>query len=153
MPVLKNSRHERFAQLVAGGMPATPAYKKIYKCQTRTAETSSSRLMSSGKVADRIAELKKAAAEKAVWSLAERLKFLQDCALVKPTELTPDSPLCQGIRIKADGNELIMPDKLKSVELYSKLSGDFTERVEVEAGDSLLNFLAGVRQGRKSEKK
>ena len=58
MPVLKNPRHERFAQNLAKGMSATEAYKEAgYKSIGHAAEANGARLMRNDKVKARIAEL------------------------------------------------------------------------------------------------
>jgi hypothetical protein len=63
MPVLKNSRHERFCQAVASGMTAVAAYMKAYSCSIENAECNASRLRDSEGVAERIAEIMEAGAE------------------------------------------------------------------------------------------
>ena len=64
MPVLKNQKHEAFAQAVALGMPASQAYVECVsiggKCTERTAEVEGSKLANSPEPALRIAELRKA---------------------------------------------------------------------------------------------
>ena len=67
MPVLKNQKHEAFAQAVALGMPASQAYVECVsrggKCTERTAEVEGSKLAndeeSNPEVTLRIAELRK----------------------------------------------------------------------------------------------
>jgi phage terminase small subunit len=60
MPVLKNARHERFAQNVVKGLSATEAYEKAgYK----PSEAHASRLAGNGKVRARVAELMAPAVE------------------------------------------------------------------------------------------
>ncbi len=52
--ILKNARHEKFAQCIAKGMSATEAYAKVgYK----PSEAHASRLAGYGKVRTRVAEL------------------------------------------------------------------------------------------------
>ena len=67
MPVLKNAKHEAFAQAVALGMPASQAYvehvSRDGKCSAGTAEVTGSRLQHDSKVSLRIAELRKGVSE------------------------------------------------------------------------------------------
>lgn len=68
MPVLKNSKHEAFAQALALGMPASHAYFEHVsgrKCSERTAEVNGSNLALSTEVALRISELRKKVGEEA----------------------------------------------------------------------------------------
>lgn len=73
MPVLKNARHEKFAQALAKGMTATDAYAEAGYKGDRTA---ASRLSTNVNVGHRVAEIKNRVAEKAEWTAADRL-----CAL------------------------------------------------------------------------
>lgn len=69
MPILKNQRHELFAQNLAKGMTGSAAYKFAgYVAIGNSAESSASTLQRTPKVAARVAELKERAAEKAVAS-------------------------------------------------------------------------------------
>jgi hypothetical protein len=58
MPVLKNARHERFAQNKAKGMSIGPAYTAAgYKAKDHSAEVNGARLLKNAEVQNRIAEL------------------------------------------------------------------------------------------------
>lgn len=74
MAVLKNSRHEKFAQLLAEGKSATDAYAEAGYKGDRTA---ASRLSSNVNIGQRVDEIKSRVAEKAEWSAAERLSALK----------------------------------------------------------------------------
>lgn len=67
MPVLKNAKHEAFAQAVALGMPASQAYVEHVsiggKCTERTAEVEGSKLSNRPDLVLRIAELRKGVSE------------------------------------------------------------------------------------------
>ncbi len=64
MPVLKNARHERFAQNKAKGMSIGPAYTAAgYKATGHSAEVSGARLLKNVEVRNRIAELQGSAAK------------------------------------------------------------------------------------------
>lgn len=68
MPVLKNKKHEAFAQAVALGMPASQAYvehvSRDGNCTARTAEVESCKLANSPDLTLRIAELRKNLSER-----------------------------------------------------------------------------------------
>lgn len=66
MPVLKNKKHEAFAQAVALGMPASQAYVEHVsdKCAAATAETAGPALARSSQVSIRISELRKGLSER-----------------------------------------------------------------------------------------
>lgn len=71
MPVLANARHERFAQGVANGQPASKAYEAAgYKARGTSAATNASQLLrESPAVRARIEELKQRGAERAEISI------------------------------------------------------------------------------------
>lgn len=141
MAVLKNQRHERFAQLIASGKAASEAYGEVYDRVGRVAETSGSRLMRNVKVQERIVELQEKAADESVLTLREIQQFLAAVVRGAVGEVGPDSPLCQEYtkRFEAGGEsssdyevvKIKVPCKLKAVELSAKLSGFLTEKREV----------------------
>jgi phage terminase small subunit len=64
MPMLENTRHERFAQEVAAGKSASEAYQNAgYDAKGNSAEAAASRLLRNVKVADRVSELQERVAE------------------------------------------------------------------------------------------
>ena len=75
MPVLKNARHEKFAQELAKGKSQVEAYRLA---GFKPNESHASRLVANGKVAARVAELKAAAAEKAVVTAADIARQLDE---------------------------------------------------------------------------
>ncbi|MDQ0320038.1 phage terminase small subunit [Pararhizobium capsulatum DSM 1112] len=74
MPVLKNARHEAFAQALAKGMTATDAYLEAGYKGDRTA---ASRLSTNVNIASRVDQIKNRVAEKAEWTAADRLSALK----------------------------------------------------------------------------
>jgi len=89
MDLLKNPKHERFAQLVArGDVSATVAYIKCGYSKSGAKE-SASRLLTNANLKARIAELQKSGAEKLALS---REEFQADL-LKRFRELPPESPV------------------------------------------------------------
>lgn len=77
MPVLKNAKHEAFAQAVAKGKTQDEAYAAIgFKPHRQNAH----RLMTRDDVKARVLEIKNRVAEKAEWSAADRLAMLKRIA-------------------------------------------------------------------------
>lgn len=77
MPVLKNARHEKFAQELAKGKSQSEAYKLAgYDATGNAAETAAARLIRNVQVSARVLELKERAAERTivtVESITQRL--------------------------------------------------------------------------------
>ena len=74
MPVLKNARHERFAQALAQGKSAIEAYATAGFKPNRS---HASRLVAKGNVRKRVEEIKSKVSEKAEWTAADRLMALK----------------------------------------------------------------------------
>lgn len=74
MPVLKNARHEAFAQALSTGMSRDQAYAKAgFKPHRQNAH----RLMTKDDIQRRVEELTEKAADKAEWTAADRLVSLK----------------------------------------------------------------------------
>ena len=120
MPLLKNQRHEHFAQLVAGGKDGTSAYVTA-GFSPNGAQQSAIRLLKVAVVCERIAELRKAveeparerAIEKAAVSKAwvlERLTKVVDLGMAVEPVMGPDgAPLPAPGGQPAEGKNLTVP--------------------------------------------
>lgn len=72
MPILKNAKHERFAQLVAKGLAASNAYKESgYTAEGNAAESAACRLLRNVQIVARVEELKQLAADLAVATIGK----------------------------------------------------------------------------------
>ncbi|WP_051988471.1 terminase small subunit [Bosea sp. UNC402CLCol] len=87
MPVLRNNRHEAFAQAIAKGLAARVAYKAAgYGASDKAAEACASRLLTDAKVAARVLELQSKAARKVevtVESIARELEEARVLAIAE----------------------------------------------------------------------
>lgn len=87
MPVLRNNRHEAFAQAIAKGLAARTAYKAAgYGASDKAAEACASRLLTDAKVAARVLELQSKAARKVevtVESIARELEEARVLAIAE----------------------------------------------------------------------
>lgn len=78
MPILPNQRHEAFAQALAKGKTADEAYALAgYRANRGNA----TRMNANESIRTRVQELQAKAAEKAEWTVADRLSMLQSIAL------------------------------------------------------------------------
>jgi phage terminase small subunit len=76
-----NIRQQRFAELVASGMPATKAYMKAgYSNNPRIAESNACRMMDNDGVKVRIAELRKPQTKAALLTRDRKREMLRDIA-------------------------------------------------------------------------
>lgn len=88
MPVLKNAKHERFAQELAKGKSQSEAYEAAGYAPS---EPNASRLTRNDKVRARLAELQERAAVRAELTLADIIDELEEARQVALTAATPQS--------------------------------------------------------------
>lgn len=163
-----NVKQARFAELVASGENSTQAYLKAgYEVSNAIAGSAGARLLKNVRVAARVAELRSVQTRTNLLTKDEKRAFLAEILRTPIGEIGPDSVLCQEYtreqvaggnrgklkRGKADsGNEIDgvpvirtrvrMADKLKALELDSKLAGHFEpDQVVVETGPKTLESL------------
>ena len=103
MTTLTNTRWEQFAQRVASGESATSAYRALYKAAPKSAEAHGCRLVKSGKVSARVAELQAEAAKACVMTLTQRRELLARFA-------------------QSEGERTA--DRIRALELDAKLAGE-----------------------------
>ncbi len=135
MPILRNARHEKFAQLVATGQSAQSVYTKLFKSKGKAASSSSNRLMNRKEITERIRELQGKAEVETVLTIAMKRKFLYEIVTTPVGEVNEQSPLCQSVKYSEAGSEYKMPCKLRALELDAKLAGEFVERQSVTLED------------------
>lgn len=76
--MLQNTRHERFTQALAQGMPASRAYIEAgYLARGNSAEVNAARLLRNAQVAQRLDELKQEAADRAIVTTEDVLRGLR----------------------------------------------------------------------------
>lgn len=133
MECLKNSKHERFAQLVAAGESQGQAWASVYKTTLEVGMASSSRALRDVKgLSDRILELKQASATSNTLTMQERRECLAELKRCVVNQLSLDSPLINRIKRtfgeSGESVEIWLPDKLRAIELDARLSGELIDK-------------------------
>ena len=114
---LKNSKHEKFAQLVADGKTETDAYSSIYNTKSRNvARVNASKLLTNASVRARVRELQEENAKINAMSRAEKRNIL--ATLARDTKLTPK-------------------DRISAIQEDNKMTGDSEEKVNVAGAFTL----------------
>ncbi|WP_265594114.1 terminase small subunit [Haloferula sp. BvORR071] len=161
-----NRKQEKFAQMVAQGITATRAHVEAgYIDRGRNSKTNSSTVLKHPLVQARIAEIRKMADELGVtlMTIVEKRSFLAEVVRTPAGSVGLESRLCQGfyektkVRGKREGDgttpeetaviwrRVVMADKLRAIELDSKLAGHFPKTgagVEDEEGEKGLDLEA-----------
>lgn len=157
MSALQNKRHEQFAHAVARNENAAEAYRKLYGVSEKSAAECASKLTRHTKVSTRISELRSRAealltksmekqADKlaeidfgTVLTIAEKRAFLAAVVRTPLGKLNSMSALIHSLETVGNCgpdsdevpiNKLKAHDKLRAIELDSKLAGELTEKVD-----------------------
>jgi hypothetical protein len=171
-PTLK-ARQEKFAQLVAQGISVERAYVEAgYKSRGHAANVNGSALLQIPHVEARVAEIREMAASlgDTLLTILEKRSFLAELVRTPAGMVGPDSKLCQDFYEKVqlrgkhkgdptagteDGSVSLrrrvrMADKLRAIELDSKLAGHFpkagAEPVEAAGAGPLTVDLEAIRK-------
>lgn len=137
MPMLTNPKHERVAQLIATGMPATRAYCDAYGTALgHGAEVNASKLLKRPEVSLRVTELRLVAdaviqdSEEAILSKRDGISQRQVAATVLTLARKRQilNEIAEGReparRVEAPMGETRIYDPVKAIELDAKLSGE-----------------------------
>ena len=145
MAVLKNSRHEKFAQAVASGLSGSEAYRRVVGAAAgKNADVMADQLMDQHGVRERIAELKEANSRKATLSREQTIIPINTSA----AKVDVDSSLVQSVEF-VDGMpvKLRIPDKIAAVKELTKMCGwAQPNRIELSATDTLADFVNSIRE-------
>jgi len=172
MPVLKNHRHELFAQQLAQGKSATEAYKLAGYSGDRTV---AARLSTKAHILARKAEILEPAAKKVgvtVERMAERLgnvaiarvtdfvKIVKSgkklrLILTESKDLPPEiADAIASLKPTSDGIEVKFLDPMMAISLLGKHKGMFKENVDLVDKTSLADLvIASYEKGKEAGSK
>jgi hypothetical protein len=96
MGPLKNSRYEKFAQMVASGLTGSEAYRQVAGATAgKNADVLAARWMDSPGVRERLNELKEANSRKATLTREQIIEFLCNAITASAANVEADSSLVQ----------------------------------------------------------
>ena len=143
-----NVRRERFCELiVAGKAPADAWLEAGYNTSRDVARRNAHTALTKDDVQQRIAKLREEISKKTTLDLQEKLEFLTKIIRTPIDEVDAKNPICSEFveeSLPGGGRrtKVKMCDKLRALELHSKLVGDFApEKVEVNAGKETLEAI------------
>jgi phage terminase small subunit len=153
IPLPKNPKHQRFADLILEGKTGPEAYKQagFRHVKGGSARTLASRLLKSVDVATYLQAVRQRAAEGTVLSVLDKREFFARVVRTPLLKIDPhgkDGDLIVKYKntVTDDGGtvEIVKYDALKAIEQDNKLSGDDPESTAL-AG--LAEALAGLGSG------
>ena len=127
-----NPKQERFCNEYASSGNATASYRKVYDVKdTATAQASASRLITNPEVQERLRELSEELQDS---TIATRQELQQFATSVVRGEI-------KSVALDRDGNLIELPaqlkDRLKALELLSRLQGLFVSKQELEITNAI----------------
>lgn len=144
MPRLDSPRHEAFAQRIAKGESGAEAYREVYGDQVSNPRGLASDLLKDNPdISERVVELQAEGAKGVVMSLQTSLEYLTRVVTTPAGQVTEESDLCQSYKHTLTENSIKMPDKLKALELLSKLTGRLSDlKVKHEHTGSIEHVIS-----------
>ena len=132
---LKNSRHERFAVLVANGKTQADAYREVYP-QSRLWKDKSVHERASkvcAKVRPRIDALKRQAASRAGITREELVEIMAEIVRTPGDAIPAGSRIVQEVREGKFGSTVVIPSKVQAADFIAKVCGFYApQKVENE---------------------
>ena len=127
-----NIKQEKFITNILNGMSQRQAYKDAYdaKYSDEAIDVKACALFNLDKVQVRYRELKDKLLEKDIMTVVERMKLLSDIANGKEKDTVYYNINGQNIPIEKSAD---LGTKIKAVDTLNKMTGEYTQKVEVEA--------------------
>ena len=149
IPLPKDPRHQRFADLFMAGATLADAYHNAFSCTLHSAKSNSSRAIRRRDVAAYIAAVRQRSAAASVLSVQEKREFLARIVRTPITKLDIDTHTDADLIKSFARNEtetgnstrLEKLDALKAIELDNRIAGD---DASAAAMTSLAAALAGL---------
>lgn len=125
MPTLDNAKHEKMVQLKIKGYSQRQAYREVYNNNTtdKQADEEASKIFNSPKVSQRYEELMKELEDKSIMSAKDRMKWLTNLI---------------------NGEDGYISDKLKSIDILNKMSGEYISKIDMNASISYEDAIKEV---------
>jgi Terminase small subunit len=146
MPELKNARHEQFCLEYIKDRIGSAAYKRAgYRATGNSAEVNAAQLLRNAQVMARIAELNSGITSNAIVTAQERREALS--RIIRGEE--------HDIPSSVRGKRLSPPtisERIKAIELLSKLEGDFVVRTENSGVPQSVTLIVDPEDARAAER-
>ena len=148
MPVLKNVKHEKFAQLCATGLSRAEAYRRVAGVRAgKNSDANSDDWLNARGVRKRIQELQERNAERSEITREEALQWLADLIRTPIGSVGKDSPLVQAYEEDSEGKVKVrLADKIAGLQTLCRMTGwNEPDQVRLSTTDSLSAYLLELR--------
>ena len=146
MPVLKNVKHEKFAQLCATGLSRAEAYRRVAGVRAgKNSDANSDDWLNARGVRKRIQELQERNSRKSEMTREELMAFYAAVIRTPADRVPAGSPVIQAYEMTESGPKIRICDKAAAGAQLAKMCGwNEPDKVEMSA-DSLTSYLRELR--------
>jgi hypothetical protein len=148
VPILKNVKHEQFAQLCATGLSRAESYRKVAGERAgKNSDANSDDWLNARGVRERIRELQEQNAKKSALSREEALRWLTDLIRTPIGSVGKESPLVQAYEEDSDGKVKVrLADKIAGLQALCRMTGwNEPDQVRLSGTDTLSAYLLELR--------
>ena len=147
MPILKNQRHEVFAQGIAKGLSASDAFRAVTPGNPKNVDIKACQMRRQRGVEERIRELRAQNARKSEMTREELLAFYSAVIRMPADQVPAGSSVIQSYEQDGEGRvKLRICDKVQAGAQLCRMTGwNEPERVRLSAEDSLSAYLLELR--------
>jgi hypothetical protein len=148
VPVLKNVKHEKFAQLCATGLSRAEAYRRVAGVRAgKNSDANSDDWLNARGVRKRIQELQERNAERSEITREEALQWLADLIRTPIGSVGKDSALVQAYEEDGEGKVKVrLADKIAGFQTLCRMTGwNEPDQVRLSTTDSLSAYLLELR--------
>jgi hypothetical protein len=145
VPILKNQRHEVFAQGIAKGLSASDAFRAVTLGNPKNVDIKACQMRRQRGVEERIRELRAQNARKSEMTREELLAFYAAVIRTPADQVPAGSPVIQAYEMTESGHKVRIADKIAAGAALSRMCDwNSPERFEVSS-DSLRSYLLELR--------
>jgi hypothetical protein len=148
VPVLKNVKHEKFAQLCATGLSRAEAYRRVAGVRAgKNSDANSDHWLNARGVRERIQKLQERNSERSEITRQEALRWLADLIRTPIGSVGKDSALVQAYEEDSAGNVKVrLVDKIAGLQTLCRMTGwNEPDRIKLSTDDSLSAYLLELR--------
>ena len=148
MPILKNVKHEQFAQLCATGLSRAESYRRVAGERAgKNSDANGDDWLNARGVRERVQELQERNAERSEITREEAMRWLADLIRTPIGSVGKDSALVQAYEEDSEGKVKVrLADKIAGLQTLCRMTGwNEPNHVRLSGTDSLSAYLSELR--------
>jgi hypothetical protein len=148
VPILKNVKHEQFAQLCATGLSRAESYRRVAGERAgKNSDANSDDWLNARGVRERVQELQERNAERSEITREEAMRWLADLIRTPIGSVGKDSALVQAYEEDSEGKVKVrLADKIAGLQTLCRMTGwNEPDQVRLSGTDTLSAYLLELR--------